>query len=210
MSLLIYMYDNDTGVHLPNKIDTYPITLITKCPSVASVHNNICDCQLFCVFTKIQDVDIVVQSENDAVILKKIIDFGKYPYKVEYSKSSIWFTNKAAHNIIISSNVKLSSDELYTLLKLYLNEILLSTPKKRNSYRVINFRNGKQLMKTPDKQSAIDECNNTPCSIVIDNDGTEIYRTKFGKVTIPRTNINRQLHKYNIFQSINGTFKIKT
>ena len=75
MSLLIYMYDNDTGVHLPNKIDTYPITLITKCPSVASVHNNICDCQLFCVFTKIQDADIVVQSENDAVILKKIIDF---------------------------------------------------------------------------------------------------------------------------------------
>ena len=102
-----------------------------------------------------------------------------------------------------------SSDELYTLLKLYLNEILLSTPKKRNSYRVINFRNGKQLMKTPDKQSAIDECNNTPCSIVIDSDGTEIYRTKFGKVTIPKTSINRQLRKYNIFQNNNGTFKIK-
>lgn len=210
MNLSIYIYDNDIGIHLPEKIDTYPLTLITKCSSITSIHNNICDCQLFCVFTKIQDADIIVQSESDVAILKNIIDFGKYQYKIECHKSSIWFTNKAAHNMIISDRVKLSSNELYTLLKMYINEILISAPKKYNSYRVINFRNGKQLMKTPDKQSAIAECNNTPCSIVVDNTGTEIYRTKFGKVSVSKATANKQMRKYNLFQQSNtGVFKVK-
>lgn len=185
----IYMFDNSTGVDIPRNIDVYQVELLLGA-IVSEIHNRITPCKLFCVFTPISEADIIVQSESDRELMSSTLQFGKRNYTVIAKESSIWYSDKAKKNIIISNTVQLPASELASLLRLYLNEVDIKTRndeknKKIEIYTVINTRRNVVLEKTPDLREAVLLCDKNPCCIIINREQEEIYRSAYGHKPIP-------------------------
>ena len=187
----IYMFDNNTGREIPEKIDTQKVDVLLG-STVADIHNNISNkSTMLCIFTKIKDIDFIVPTEKEAENLRGILDFGNYDYKVEAKATSVWYTNKVDKNIIISDNVDLSANKIAYLLAIYLNFINKdgsNVKKPGNLYLVKNTRNSKIIYKTPKYAEAVSICNENPCTVIIDQRNNEvIYRSQYGRVQTPYT-----------------------
>ncbi len=187
----IYMFDNNTGREIPEKINTQKVDLLLG-STVTDIHNSIINkSSMLCVFTKLNDADFIVPTEKDAEKLRNILDFGSYNYNVEVRKSSIWYTNKVDKNIIISDNVKLEVNKLSYLLAIYLNFINpdgSSVKKPGELYIVKNTRNSNEICKTPRYEEAISVCDKSPCTVVIKRSTQEVvYKSQYGKVPITYT-----------------------
>lgn len=199
----IYMYDNATGIDIPLQIDTYQVELLLG-STVSEIHKSILPCKLFCVFTPIADADFIVQSKEDEQILSDTIKFGKRNFKVITRESSIWYSDKASKNIIISDTVNIPQAELISILRLYLNEVSLRKieaykRQRQEIYSVINTRRNTILLKTPFIQEAKALCDKNPCCIIVDNKDTEIYKSAFGRKSIPYKQ-NNHVAKYKLRQ----------
>ena len=189
-SLKIYAYDNFTGREVPTKIGTFPVEMVLG-STVSEIHNRIQKCQLFFVFTKIQDADFIVPHEYDKKTLEKVLDFGSYNFNIKVSDSSIWYTKKADKNMLISDTIDLDTSKLATLLSFYLKEVEQKKKeegraKVREGYAVKNTRNSKISLITPHFDEAIRECDLNPCCVVINRAGEIVYKSSYGKVAVPK------------------------
>lgn len=213
MSIKIFMYDNNTGRDIPSKVGSFPVDMVLG-STVSEIHNTVTECQLFCVFTPIADSDFVVPTKDDQDILTRALGFGNYDYSVSVKESSIWYSDKAEKNIVISNKVGLSDVKLSTLLMIYLNEIEAKKRaegkiKKSEVYFVCNTRNGNEIIRTPSMDEAISVCDKHPCSAVLNRKEEIVYRSSFGKVAVPynsKTHTAQHKAKYAIN---NGVFRFK-
>ena len=190
----IYMFDNNTGRELPDKVDTRKVEVLLG-SIISDIHKLIENkSTMFCVFTHMNDCDFAVPTAVDAQKLKEILGFGNYNYKVINAPNSVWYTNKVDKNIIISDKVDLDKDKLSYLLAIYLNIIDKNgktIPKPSEMYIVKNTRNSNIIEKTPDYNAAVLVCDRSPCTIIIKRSTNEvIYKSKYGKVAVPYTQKN--------------------
>lgn len=190
----IYMFDNNTGRELPDKVDTRKVEVLLG-SIISDIHKLIENkSTMFCVFTHMNDCDFAVPTAADAQKLKEILGFGNYNYKVINAPNSVWYTNKVDKNIIISDKVDLDKDKIAYLLAIYLNIIDKNgktIPKPSEMYIVKNTRNSNIIEKTPDYNAAVLVCDRSPCTIIIKRSTNEvIYKSKYGKVAVPYTQKN--------------------
>ncbi len=190
----IYMFDNNTGRELPDKVDTRKVEVLLG-SIISDIHKLIENkSTMFCVFTHMNDCDFAVPTIAEAQKLKEILGFGNYDYKVINAPNSVWYTNKVDKNIIISDKVDLDKDKLSYLLAIYLNIIDKNgktIPKPSEMYIVKNTRNSNIIEKTPDYNAAVLACDRSPCTIIIKRSTNEvIYKSKYGKVAVPYTQKN--------------------
>lgn len=195
----LYMYDNNTGIIIPNKIGTVPIEVLTA-DSVKGLHNLIENrSKLFCVFTHVPDADIVVPNEHEVNIVKKILELdssGK-EYNVIAKASVSWYTDKAEKNIIISDSVKMDDKMFSSFFTIYLDmlkdinkgvsrvqEVKSQHPTRPDIYYVVNTRTNKINIKVPKLDDAKKICDQNPCLVVKDKTGRVVYKSKFGKVKL--------------------------
>ena len=209
----ICMFDNNTGAEIPSIINTFPVDLILG-NSVNEIHNNMNQCQLFCVFTHLNDYDFVVQNDSDKEILDSIIHFSGRPYSTSVKSSSIWYSKKAERHLIISDSVKLNEKDLSVILSLFLTQIESQRKSKSTKpvtmYFVINTRNSKEIIRTPNYNEAAIVCDKSPCTEICDRDGNVIYKSKFGKVAPRKTSHKREFaNMKNIQNSSKFNFKIR-
>jgi len=210
----IYVFDNNTGLEVPVKVNNKDVECLLG-NSVSIIKSNIeSDSDLFCVITPLQDVDFVVKTELEMRALKKVLDFGKYSYRVDFKNESIWYSDNVVTNIIVSSKFGVCGEELGSILGLYINgynEIrTISTPKKKNDiYTVSSVRSGKQVIKTPNLDEAIRNCDQTPGTVVLNRDEEVVYRTKWGKVSVPYTPENHTTRHNAKLRSLNKKIDIK-
>lgn len=207
----IYIYDNNIGIDLPNKIDEYQIELLFG-TNISDIHNQIQnDAILFCVFTALPEHDFIVQSVDECNNLQKILSFGKLSYNISIKDSSIWYPSNNIKTIIISNNVKISSNDICEIIKRYIQDSVDKKTKISNQspkviYTVVNRRNSKILLKTPDKNEAIRVCNKNTCCIVIDDHSYIIHRSNGSKAIIPKKSNHLELYKSSRMN--NNRFKI--
>ena len=195
----LYMYDNNTGIIIPNKIGTVPIEVLTA-DSVKGLHNLIENrSKLFCVFTHVPDADIVVPDEHEVNIVKKILELdssGK-EYNVIAKASVSWYTDKAEKNIIISDSVKMDDKMFSSFFTIYLDmlkdinkgvsrvqEVKTQHSTRPDIYYVVNTRTNKINIKVPKLDDAKKICDQNPCLVVKDKTGKVVYKSKFGKVKL--------------------------
>ena len=178
----IYMFDNNTGIDMPEKIDTRKVEVLLG-SVISDIHKLIeNNSSMFCVFTHIKEYDIVVPTIKELTRLKEILNFGGYNFRICNSPNSIWYTNKVKKNIIISDTIDLNKEKLSTLLAMYLN--LIDNNGK-------SIPKSSELDKTPDYQAAINICDTSPCTVIIKRSTNEIiYKSKYGRVSIPYTQKN--------------------
>lgn len=205
----IFIYDN-IGIDIPSKISVYPVDVVLG-DTISKIHENIPPCKLFCVFTHIHGKDIIVPDEKDKSILRSVLKFGHLDYKVDVKSNSIWYTDKAEKNIIFSDTVDLTSEQLSTLISMYISE-LVAKEKAENKYRntvyfVRNVRNNEELIRTPNLEEAIRICNSKPCTAVYTRDNKIVYRTKFGKVAVPLSSNGHVAKMKALHKDSNGVFK---
>ena len=208
----IYVFDNNTGKDVPKTINKTPVELLFG-DSISKVKSNIeGDADLFCIFTNINNEDIIVQSEIDKRFMIDILKFGKLNYKVSVKESAIWYSNNALRNIIITSGVDIDSDQLSILLETYISKIkefINTTPKqKRSMYIVSNIRNSREIIRTPDLDEAVKICNTNPCSVVTTRDKEMIYKSGFGKVAVPTKDNHTIQYKAKV-RKMNKEFGVK-
>lgn len=205
----IYMYDNHTGVTIPSKIDTLPITVLTG-NTVSDLHKAIEPySKLFCVFTTIKDADIIVPTEEEANIVKRILDMNQSKeYKVEVKESVSWYTDKVDKNIIISGDL-MDEKMISSFFTIYLDllkdinkvisrikEVKQFVSNNREIYYVMNTRTNKVTIKVPRLEDAKRICNENPCLVVKNRQGKIIYRSNYGKVKLvkkdkPKTYVSK-------------------
>lgn len=213
-NIKIFAYDNHTGKDIPAKIDVYPVDLLLG-DKISEIHASIVPCQMFCIFTSVDGVDFVVRSKEEKDILMSAIKFAKLSYNVEVRENSIWYSNKADINIIISNSVSLGARDMSTLLSIFLSGVKTyrkkEEVKKRNEiYIVCNMRSGTEILRTPLIDEAVKVCNKNPCCAVLNREEKVVYRSNFGKVAVPfnsRTHTAR--YKAEHFKQNNGIFKFK-
>lgn len=213
-NIKIFAYDNHTGKDIPAKIDVYPVDLLLG-DKMSEIHSSIVPCQMFCVFTPIDGTDFVVKTKEEKDILLSAIKFAKLSYAVDVRENSIWYSNKADTNIIISNSVSMSARDMSTLLSIYLSRVKTykkkEEVKKRNEiYIVCNMRSGTEIIRTPIMDEAIRMCNKNPCCAVLNREEKVVYRSNFGKVAVPyesRTHTAR--YKAEHFKQNDGVFTFK-
>ena len=197
----IYMYDNNTGVVIPKKIDTVPIEVLTA-NSVSGLHKLIePHSELFCVFTNIPNADIIVPSEEEANIVKRILSMNQSSeYKVEVKESVSWYTDKVDKNIIISGSL-MNEKMISSFFTIYLDllkdinkgvprvkEIKQHNPNFKEMYYVVNIRTSKITIKVPRLDDAKRICDENPCLVVKDRKGKVLHTSNFGKVKLINKN----------------------
>ena len=190
MGSKIYMFDNNTGVEIPIKIGTTPVEILLG-GTVSEVLNKIeKNSIMFCVFTKLKDIDIAVPSLEDKTVLEALSSFGKKDFKIEVRKQSQWYSNRVWKNIVISEDIGLDYSELQTFLNLYLTSCIdfrkRSEKNKRSEmYVVKNSRTGEEIFRTPEYNSAKNTCDKNPCNAIYDREGNLLYKSTFGRINIP-------------------------
>ena len=188
----VYMFDNNTGIHLPEKIGVNKVNVLLG-NNVSDIHKSIIkDSTLFCVFTKIKDINFIVPTEQEANILKEILKFGKYEYTVDFKQSSVWYSSNAKINIVISDNIDMTAEEISSMLSMYITKVFNDTNKNIKKYAGIyivkNTRNSKIIHSTPDYEDAKSVCDKNPCTVIMKKGKYEVlYKSKYGKVAIPYT-----------------------
>ena len=214
MSIKIFAYDNNTGKDIPSKIDVYPVELLLG-NSISEIHSSISACQMFCIFTAVDGVDFVVRTEDERRILQAAVKFAKLPYNVEVRENSIWYSEKADINIIISNSVRMRARDMSTLLSIFLSEMKtfkqgVDAKKRKEVYIVCNMRSGTEILRTPNMDEAVSTCDQNPCCVVLNREEKVVYKSKYGKVAIPynsRTHTAR--YKATHFKQNDGIFSIK-
>ena len=195
----LYMYDNNTGIIIPNKLGTVPIEVLIA-DSVKGLHNLIENkSKLFCVFTHIPDADIIVPNEHEVSIVKKILELDSSDKEyVVIAKSSVsWYTDKVEKNIVISDSVKMDDKMFSSFFTIYLDmlkdinkgvshvqEVKTQRTIRPDIYYVVNTRTNKINIKVPKLDDAKKICDQNPCLVVKDKTGKVIYKSKFGKVKL--------------------------
>ena len=213
-SIRIFAYDNNTGKDIPSKINTYPVDMLLG-KSISEIHSSITPCQMFCIFTAVDGVDFVVKTEDEKRILQSAIKFANLPYNVEAREKSIWYSDKADINIIISNSVSMGAKDMSTLLSIFLSEMKTfkkkTEVKKRNEiYYVCNIRSGTEILRTPNFDEAVRTCDKNPCCAVINREENVVYRSSFGKVAVPyNTRTHTAKFKADHFRQNNGVFDVK-
>lgn len=205
----IFIYDN-IGIDIPSKIGVYPVDVVFG-NTISKIHESISPCKLFCIFTHIHGKDIIVQDEKDKAVLRSVLKFGHLDYRVDVKDNSIWYSKNAERNIIFSDSVSITSDQLETLISMYISE-LIAKEKIENKYRnsvyfVRNTRNSEELIRTPNLEEAIRLCNSKPCTAVFTRDGKIVYKTKFGRVAVPITTNGHVSKMKSAHRESNGVFK---
>ena len=214
MSIKIFAYDNNTGKDIPSKIDVFPVELLLG-SSVSEIHSSITPCQMFCIFTAVDGVDFVVKTEDERRILQAAVKFAKLTYKVEVRESSIWYSDKADINIIISNSVSMRARDMSTLLSIFLSEMKtfkkgVENKKKKEVYIVCNVRSGSEILRTPNMDEAVAMCNKNPCCVVLNREEKVVYRSKYGKVAVPyNSKTHTARYKATHFKQNDGVFNIK-
>ena len=193
----IYMYDNHTGVIIPSKIDTLPIVVLSGA-TVGDLHKAIePHSKLFCVFTTLKDADIIVPSEEEANIVKRILDMNQSKeYKVEVKESVSWYTDKVDKNIIISGDL-MDEKMISSFFTIYLDllkdinkgisrikEVKQFVSTNREIYYVMNTRTNKITIKVPRLEDAKRICNENPCLVVKNRQGKIIHKSTYGRVKL--------------------------
>lgn len=204
MGTKIYMFDNHTGKEFPIKVGTTPVEGLLA-PSISELHKLIDkDSRMFCAYTTIKDYDIIVPTLQDKTILEALSSFGRYNFKIKVESESIWYTKKVWKNIILSGDIDLEARDISTLLNLFIStakEVEKKTDDKpRDIYIVKNNRNGKEIVRTPDRQEAISVCDRNPCNIVINRDGDLVYTSQFGRVT-PNSKNHTKVYKSKLVRN---------
>ena len=200
----LYMYLYNVDMEIPDKIETIPIELLLG-STVSELHKQIQNnSKLFAVFAKLDNAHIIVPSEKEASIVKKILSTlgsnGEYDeFSIDIKPTLVWYTDKVEKNIIISTSTNWNSRVINSFFSLYL-EIFSTEVKKLNTsrvvekkkselYKVINIRSGKLLIKVPRLQDAIDICNRNPCCIVRNASNEIVHRSMYGKVKVPNNKV---------------------
>lgn len=200
MAAMIYMFDNNTGIELPDKIDVYPVEILLG-SSIAEVKSSIPNtAKLFCVFTHLKDCDFVVSNSTNANRLKEIFDFGEMDYTIGIKETSMWYSN-ASINVIISDTVTLKPEQLSVVFKSLIG--ITNTDGSKNTsntptemYIIYNTRNSRIITRTPKYAEAIKVCDQNPCCVIKrKSDGEIIYKSMYGKVSIPSSS-ETQISKY--------------
>ena len=187
----IFMFDNHTGIDLPEKINSTPVNILLG-SSIGEVKSKVNKADLFCVFTDLNDeYDIVVKNEKDANILKDILNFGGYNLKVDVKDDSMWYTQSAEHNIVFANHIRLDKSKLSSLLSMFLNTIPKQEKKQENTemYIVFGVRSNKEIFRTPIFSEAKRYCDSKICSIIKTRDGNIIYNSNYGRITSPTNEI---------------------
>lgn len=203
----ICFYNNYTNLILPNKIDVYPVSNLLG-DTVEDIKSKIKSCDLFCVFTHIQDADIVVPTDEDKDIIQMILNRSGRKEVVDTRKNSIWYSDNSEKNIIISDTCNFLAADINSILYNFLR--MTDALNQRNikpveMYIVQNTRNSEVLIKTPNKEEAISVCDRHPCCVIKTRDGTIIYTSRYGRTSLA-SSIRRAKAKNS--QS-NGVFNIK-
>ena len=149
----IYFYNNYTNLPLPEKIDVYPVSNLLG-DTVEDIKSKINNADLFCVFTHIQDADIVVSNDEDKDIIQMILNRSGRKEVVDTRKDSIWYCDKVEKTIIISDTCKFLAGDINSILYNFLR--MTDALNERNikpveMYAVQNTRNSEILIKTPNK-----------------------------------------------------------
>lgn len=200
MSASIYMFDNNTGIELPDKIDVYPVEILLG-SSVGEIKSSIdSSAKIFCVFTHLKDCDFIVSNSKDADRLKEILDFGGFNYTIGVKESSMWYSSNANINIIVSDSVHMNISQISVLVKSLIG--ITNTDGTKNKveqvemYIIYNTRNSRIINRTPKYTEAIRICDQNPCCVIKKKStGEIIYTSLYGKVSIP-SNSERQISKY--------------
>lgn len=200
MSASIYMFDNNTGIELPDKIDVYPVEILLG-SSIGEIKSSIdLSAKIFCVFTHLKDCDFIVSNSKDADRLKEILDFGGFNYTIGVKESSMWYSSNANINIIISDSVHMNTSQISVLVKSLIG--ITNTDGTKNKveqvemYIIYNTRNSRIINRTPKYTEAIRICDQNPCCVIKKKStGEIIYTSLYGKVSIP-SNSERQISKY--------------
>ena len=182
----IYAYNNHTESSLPNKIGNITVNYLLG-KTVSDVHSNIKpNSTLFIVFTHLDSADIAVSNEEDAEVLRSLLSVSKFPEAtVSVNEKSLWYSTNAKKNVIISDTLTMSALELSGLFLSFLSDTLLAERSSKNMYKVKNTRNSKVILTTPLYEQAVSKCDAIPCTVIIDNTNTIVYKSKYGKVSIP-------------------------
>lgn len=200
MTNKIYFYNHNTSINIPEKIDKFPVSVLTG-DSIGKVLDQIADRSLvFCVFTNSIKYDFVVPSETEVSIVEKMLKTVGYDMEnitINVAPRSMWYSQKTKKNIIISGNIPFD-DKLQSFFLVYLDLLNLSIEdntkprvktvnfvNKSSMYYIINTRTKKILMKTPRIEDAKKVCNENPCCVVKTAKGEIIHRSTFSRVTIP-------------------------
>ncbi len=200
MSAMIYMYDNNTGIELPDKIDVYPVEILLG-SSIGDIKSSIdSSAKIFCVFTHLKDCDFVVSNSKDAEKLKEILDFGGFDYTIGVKESSMWYSDKADTNIIISDSVHINPAQISVLVKSLIGITNVDGTKAKTEqvemYIIYNTRNSRIINRTPRYSEAIKICDQNPCCVIKKKStGEIIYKSLYGKVSIPSKS-ETQISKY--------------
>lgn len=216
MSINIYAFDNYTGrINIPKKVGTYVVDIITA-GTITQIQELIKASQLFFVFTKLPEgVDFIVKTEDERRVLQSGINFTKRKYTVKAEPESVWYLDKKVdHTVLIGETVTLGATDLGVLLSIFLAGVKTteeSEKKKKEIYIVCNRRNGKELLRTPQFDEAVNLCNKNPCCIVLNRAEEVVYTSNYGKVAIPyNSKTHTARYKAEHFPQNNGIFKIKT
>ena len=203
----ICFYNNYTNLDTPNKIDVYPVSNLLG-DTVEDIKSKIKSCDLFCVFTHVQDADIVVPTDEDKDIIQIILNRTGRKEVVDTRKDSIWYSSNSEKNIIISDTCDFLAADINSILYNFLK--MTDALNQRNikpveMYIVQNTRNGEVLIKTPNKEEAVSVCDRHPCCVIKTRDDTIIYTSRYGRTSLT-SSIRRAKAKNS--QS-NGVFHIK-
>jgi len=182
----IYAYNNNTELDLPEKIGSTVVDYLVG-KSVSEIQKSISSsATMFIVFTHIESADIIVPNQDDADTIQSILSMSKLAgAKIRVNPTSIWYSKKAKKNIIISDTFKASILELSGLLLTFVADTIAEERKSRKMYKVKNTRNSKVILTTPIYNNAKLKCDSTPCTVILDETGTTVYVSKYGKVAIP-------------------------
>lgn len=201
----IFFYNNHTNFDIPKKINTYPVDVIfgNTMSEVKAIINN---CQLYVVYTHLADCDIAVPTQQDKDFIQGILNFTKRK-EIVAVKDSIWYSENADRNIIISDTCDFLLADITAILTTYLHkvdEFNKKNIKPVEMYSVQNTRNGEIIIKTPNKEEAIKVCDKSPCCVIRTRDNNIVYKSRFGKVDLATsTRILKARHSQS-----NGVFSI--
>jgi hypothetical protein len=210
---LIYIFDNNTGVDLPNKVDVYPVEILLG-SNVSEIKGSVpSSAKIFCVFTHLKDCDFVVSNAEDANRLKDILDFGKLDYTIGVKPTSMWYSS-AKINLIISDSVNINQNQIAMIISSMIgitniDGTINKTTIAKEMYLIFNIRNSKVLFRTPKYTEAVKICDQNPCCVIKQkSNGEIIYKSMYGRVSIP-TKSETQISKYKARMHQQNLFNIK-
>lgn len=225
MSNKLYYYDNNTGIDLPVKFGSKFEAIVLLGKTLNEVKDQIEKNALgFCVFTNNIQSDFIVQNDPSKEYLENILDSHVLEGSIEVKKSTMWYSDNTSKNIII--NASLDSNLIRTVILSYFNISSLIEEKvvktknvtvyESSSYSVYNTRTKKITIKGTRLDLLKSVCDKNPCCVIKDHKGNIVYKSKFGKVTIPNgkpksiDSVKESTMKDNINGVTNSMIKIYT